>query len=576
MMTDVTPLQAYRSAERYIAATCTMDPGKLATTSNSQMRNLIELLGKIHIDIGSGTELIEALNSPSANFSLEQRQTLLRTISSIVDGEHTAASSISISRSPEQNCPTIYDYYPAKIWAVARNPDETLKNKFRCIATWHVEGMGLRNPNAATKRLVVALVHAAMGSDPDPDVAYRDVHEFGAIQKQMRELMPGSQTMLSFPKDPVQFRQLHPAAYPEGSPPIPCPIPVELILARARKDLIPLRNTNRQLRGKQSPLARQPNVSPAERLMEGLLNYMSGRGEFPRQQMGVGGEIPIVFNDNPRRRPPTIDQSTGALVPFDQSMGDEDRESPGDRPMPGCLQHHHGDLRSLKLAVQHDMLTGRASTGRAAAAPEHEDRDAELGGEDIDIDAAEAGGGIRKRPATAANIYKRPSAAVAPDDLDTSGTTSKHPTSTAAPSTCFTKTKVAMKLKAAKGSKKVKGATGKPAAGGYGSKGKPLISNPTVARVLAAKQSIHKYPEVVKTLMALKSKYRPAPSKSATSYKGGKIYYIPKSMHLRVLARKGDRHEQRIPIDFDAKHELQAQWGLACAVIESDPRPRDE
>ena len=41
---------------------------------------------------------------------------------------------------------------------------------------------------------------------------------------------------------------------------------------------------------------------------------------------------------------------------------------------------------------------------------------------------------------------------------------------------------------------------------------------------------------------------------------------------MRVLARKGDRHEQRVPYDPKDKDDFENQWSVACATIESDPR----
>ena len=104
---------------------------------------------------------------------------------------------------------------------------------------------------------------------------------------------------------------------------------------------------------------------------------------------------------------------------------------------------------------------------------------------------------------------------------------------------------------------------------------KALIKNPTPATVFAAKQSIFKYPSVVDALYKVsKKKDRPAPKNQRTHYHGGHIYMDKVSgRHLRVFTRKGDRHEQRIEIDWKDKSDVAMKWALACSCIEVDSRP---
>ena len=66
---------------------------------------------------------------------------------------------------------------------------------------------------------------------------------------------------------------------------------------------------------------------------------------------------------------------------------------------------------------------------------------------------------------------------------------------------------------------------------------------------------------------------RPKPTQKPTAYRGGKIYYSANQDLMRVLARCGDRHEQRFKINWDDKPDVIDQWPLACAIIETDGRP---
>ena len=59
----------------------------------------------------------------------------------------------------------------------------------------------------------------------------------------------------------------------------------------------------------------------------------------------------------------------------------------------------------------------------------------------------------------------------------------------------------------------------------------------------------------------------------ATHYMGGHIYPRHQGKPiLRVFARKGDRHEHRIPYDDRDKKDKDDKWHLACSIVETDPR----
>ena len=105
-----------------------------------------------------------------------------------------------------------------------------------------------------------------------------------------------------------------------------------------------------------------------------------------------------------------------------------------------------------------------------------------------------------------------------------------------------------------------------------------LFEDSPAAEVLGARKTIANYPFAMKQLRSLKKrKGRPMIPKSGklvtSHYMSGHIYPKYKgSPVMRVFARKGDRHEQRVPYDPKDKKDVENQWSLACAIIESDPR----
>ena len=101
-----------------------------------------------------------------------------------------------------------------------------------------------------------------------------------------------------------------------------------------------------------------------------------------------------------------------------------------------------------------------------------------------------------------------------------------------------------------------------------------LSDDPTVEEVLAAHTSIYKYPKVLAKLEKKKPlPDRPKPSQDPTPYHGGRINTSKARNRLRVYKRSGDIYEQVIPTDLKKKTVVEKSWRLACAIIESDPRP---
>ena len=99
--------------------------------------------------------------------------------------------------------------------------------------------------------------------------------------------------------------------------------------------------------------------------------------------------------------------------------------------------------------------------------------------------------------------------------------------------------------------------------------------NPSPSTVVASGTSIYKYPKVVQWLKKAKPKgTRPRASKEPTKYHGGKIDFDRMRKSVRCYRRDGDRLSQLFPAgDWSKKEARKETWNLACAVIETDPRP---
>ena len=94
--------------------------------------------------------------------------------------------------------------------------------------------------------------------------------------------------------------------------------------------------------------------------------------------------------------------------------------------------------------------------------------------------------------------------------------------------------------------------------------------------VLRAKRSVMQFDFALSQLRKKKKKPDRPKMKAkaeATHYMGGHIYPRHQGKPvLRVFARKGDRHEHRIPYDDKDKKDKEDKWHLACSIVETDPR----
>jgi hypothetical protein len=252
--TMTTPLSAFRASERFITASVAMNPGKGPSLTASQTLHVIQMLNNMSFDQTLGTDLLEVLAGATSPFSAGQRHNISTTVTAILDGDASVATTANRNYAKEQSHPFVYNYFPAKLWTVVKS-DDTMTNKMRHVSHFLIANLGCRNASANTKRVVIATLHVASHTDPTPSDSYADLQEFAAIMKMKRDDLPGDQTLSVFPADPADFIRRFPSAYPESDPPIECPVDTMDITARSRKEFIPARSTNAKVRvtGKQPP-----------------------------------------------------------------------------------------------------------------------------------------------------------------------------------------------------------------------------------------------------------------------------------------------------------------------------------
>jgi len=549
------PLSAYRAAERYVVASAKLHPQKANSLSDSQCENMIQMLNNTRIDPDDATELIEALNDESPVFNQQQRESMSAVVISAMEGGTSAAVTGHRTYQKEQANLFLYNYFPSRIWRSITS-DDSMTNTMRNVAHFLVGNLRLRNANAPTKRLVISIIHSARGQEHDPDAAYNDLHQFASIMKQKRDVIAGTQSLGVFPEDPQDFILRFPDSYPESDPPIECPISLDTIMEFNHKEIVPARSSNKRVRvaGKTPPRSMpapshmnmlalpHPHGAPVQQqldwsqFMQFAQDFVLGRSAASSHDVS-GLRNFVRFSPGHRRAGDAPENDSAAetegLIPLPGHARLQQAASATGGGLPGCLQSSAltGGLSKLRAKVAEDLhaAPGPAADTAGAAADDSDEP-------------------VTKRRGRPPNVSKRPSASTPPP------TVSKRPAASS-PSVATSPTAVPKKK------------TGRV----------DLGDSVKAVDVLKAKQSIFKYPWVVEELRKKpKLKGRPAVTKEATHYHGGRIYYSKATDGLRVLARAGDRHEQRLSIDFKAKSgpdNAAAQWALACAIIETDSRP---
>ena len=536
-----TPLNLYMGAVKFLQAIGKVQPGKLASAATTQAERVIQELGNLSFERCQATELLELLatDDPDCAFTTEQRTNIADVLITVLEGVDDVATPITRVVNKEQRHGSVFDYLPDIMWSVLRSKD-TMRNKYMHLVQFCVETIQLRNADAQTRRLLVAITHEASGEDKDPGACYEDFTMISDIFKQKRIDIKGDQSLKTFPANPAEYIKRYPNSYPDDALPVKCPLSTRQILARTNKTSIPCRSNNAKLAGNAKP--RQSSTISGQssaqiedtamntmKMMATCMQFLKGETKGSASSDVLTG-LTIFGNDSgqsaSRDQSPnkalTAEEDDGAASPTKPLVGRKDI-------LPGCIAASAGQTQGNLKALRDKVLIDLAKTPSTASIPDkkkekvdedHADKEKEKADEEQADEEKE------KADDASIDVIKRPASKKAP-------------------------------LK-------------RPAA--------VLGDNASVAEVFAAKKNITNFPFALSILRkAKKLKNRPTIPKNrkltTAHYMSGHIYTkYGGAPILRVFTRKGDRHEHRLPYDPKDNANVQQQWDLACAVIEADPR----
>ena len=174
MSNQMTPVEVISSFEKHIECEVMLGLASLDDCREKCVGPLLIRLKALRPSMLAVTDALDYLGNESKIFSLEQRQSFGKAINATMDLEGARSFTRTAVVNKTQQHLHLHNYLPKKLWGALESADTKI-NKFKLLAQFMGQCLGLKYPDAQTKRLAVVIVHLASGEDPEPRVAYEDV-----------------------------------------------------------------------------------------------------------------------------------------------------------------------------------------------------------------------------------------------------------------------------------------------------------------------------------------------------------------------------------------------------------------
>lgn len=245
-------------------------------------------------------------------FTQEQRKSMAEAITSFMDSS-VAPTTASCKN---QIHPYLHHYMTDTIWKQLRDKQITWSEKKEAFVDFLMERIGLRYPNNDTLKLMLSIMWNAAEATLSPDDAYQELQSLHEIFVNKRPIITGRALMQEYDRDVSQFTRLYPHQFLQCDPPVASQIEDRKLLQKMRRDLMPSRNTNKQLKEKTAPQPRQAGASDLQSMMmQFVLGQMQG---LP---MHMGSHAPSRAPRQPRAL------TNGPLALTDGQPDQEQRET---------------------------------------------------------------------------------------------------------------------------------------------------------------------------------------------------------------------------------------------------------
>jgi hypothetical protein len=404
-------LVLYQSSVRYIAAESALLGDGFAGLANSQqsrVHHFLDTLTKKEPDVDDAQNCLVELAKDTPAFSSDQRKIMGDAISTFM----RQMSPISTHSTKQQHCPNIHNMWTDELWMAFVSKDISWDRKMEMAATFIIDVLGLRRPNDATVKNIVATLEQCHQREMTPNEAYTEVHAFKTKVSMKREMMPGPIPIMQYPNEVADFLKLFPKSYEADKPPVPSRIDIDVIRQRMRKDVMPTRNSNAKIRLNSKTLSDDPSsrrgaaASSSGEINMALLEFVlhGGRSTAPPPKAIADQQPPMLALTNEAHADAISPGGTGKTT-----------------NVTDILLEAKKVLASKKALAAQAKLESKAKKAKLTEEVDEdeadEDDDEEDSEENSDEEPAAAAAGVALKPAAAVKVVlkktKKPAAAAA-------------------------------------------------------------------------------------------------------------------------------------------------------------------
>ena len=218
----------------------------MAASQESRANHFIDSVRSLSQDVTDSSRCQIELAKDTRAFSPEQRRRMGLAVAAHMRGE--GMPNTSSGKPKLQEHLYIHNYLTEKKWAAYYDKEVQWVWKTEDAAEFCMS-IGLRNPNDATVKTLLAILSIAHRRAMDPEESFAEILKFKDKMRAVAPFHPGEQSCLRFPEHVSKFMRLHRNVYLECDPPIESRLDEKRIRMLTRKDLMPSMNTNKATTG---------------------------------------------------------------------------------------------------------------------------------------------------------------------------------------------------------------------------------------------------------------------------------------------------------------------------------------
>ena len=144
----MTPTDVVSSFERHMKVEVRLGLSSMVASAEKVMPTLLTRLRSLNPSMDEVTAVLEHLGRDDCLFTIEQRQEI-GVVAQATMVDPTTVVTRTVAKTQQHL--HLHDYLPARLWACLESGDRK-ENKFRQLAQFMCQSLGLRNPDVKTKR----------------------------------------------------------------------------------------------------------------------------------------------------------------------------------------------------------------------------------------------------------------------------------------------------------------------------------------------------------------------------------------------------------------------------------------